>query len=71
MGIIVGVGIGFMHYIGMSTMQMKPKLINHPGLFLVSLVVAISLAILSMFIQFHLKSNTWKIHPLFIFRFLA
>lgn len=65
-GVLVGVGIGFMHYMGMSAMQMKPKLLYDPILFLVSLVVAISLAILSLFIQFRLKNNTWKIRPLYL-----
>lgn len=65
-GVLVGAGIGFMHYMGMSAMQMKPKLMYDPILFLVSLVVAISLAILSLFIQFRLKNSTWKIRPLYL-----
>lgn len=65
-GVVVGAGIGFMHYMGMSAMQMTPKLMYDPFLFLVSLVVAISLAILSIVIQFRLKSNIWKIRPIYL-----
>ncbi|MCG6141013.1 MHYT domain-containing protein [Leptospira mtsangambouensis] len=60
-GILVGAGIGFMHYMGMAAMEMRPKLMYDPYLFLVSLVVAISLAILSILIQFRLKESKLKI----------
>lgn len=57
---IVGSGIGFMHYMGMAAMEMRPKLMYDPLLFSVSLVVAISLAILSIFIQFRTKKKKFK-----------
>ncbi|MCW7492342.1 PAS domain S-box protein [Leptospira sp. 2 VSF19] len=60
-GILVGAGIGFMHYMGMAAMEMRPKLLYDPYLFLISLVVAISLAILSILIQFRLKETKLKI----------
>ncbi|MCW7489913.1 PAS domain S-box protein [Leptospira meyeri] len=60
-GIIVGAGIGFMHYMGMAAMEMRPRLMYDPYLFLLSLVVAISLAILSILIQFRLKDSKLKI----------
>lgn len=60
-GILVGAGIGFMHYMGMAAMEMRPKLMYDPYLFFVSLVVAISLAILSILIQFRLKESKLKI----------
>ncbi|MCT8332699.1 PAS domain S-box protein [Leptospira sp. 85282-16] len=60
-GILVGAGIGFMHYMGMAAMEMRPKLMYDPYLFFISLVVAISLAILSIFIQFRLKETKLKI----------
>ncbi|MBL0956546.1 MAG: PAS domain S-box protein [Leptospira sp.] len=65
-GILVGVGIGFMHYMGMSAMQMKPKLMYDPILFLISLVVAIALSILSIFIQFRLKNSNLKIRSFYL-----
>lgn len=60
-GILVGAGIGFMHYMGMAAMEMRPKLMYDPYLFVVSLIVAISLAILSIFIQFRLKETKLNI----------
>ncbi|MCW7477699.1 PAS domain S-box protein [Leptospira bandrabouensis] len=60
-GILVGAGIGFMHYMGMAAMEMRPKLLYEPYLFLISLIVAISLAILSILIQFRLKETKLKI----------
>ncbi|TGK86840.1 PAS domain S-box protein [Leptospira noumeaensis] len=65
-GIIVGAGIGFMHYMGMAAMDMRPKLMYDPYLFLVSLVVAISFAILSIFIQFRLKNSNLKIRSFYL-----
>lgn len=60
-GVLVGAGIGFMHYMGMAAMEMRPRLMFDPYLFLVSLVVAISLAITSIFLQFRLKNSNLKI----------
>ncbi|TGM56851.1 MHYT domain-containing protein [Leptospira vanthielii] len=65
-GFIVGSGIGFMHYMGMAAMEMRPKLMYDPLLFFVSLVVAISLAILSIFIQFRLKKRNFKIKNIYL-----
>ncbi|EMY61027.1 MHYT domain-containing protein [Leptospira terpstrae] len=65
-GVIVGSGIGFMHYMGMAAMEMRPKLMYDPLLFSVSLVVAISLAILSIFIQFRLKKRNLKIKNIYL-----
>ncbi|EOQ96558.1 PAS domain S-box protein [Leptospira wolbachii serovar Codice str. CDC] len=65
-GVIVGAGIGFMHYMGMAAMEMRPKLMYDPLLFVVSLVVAISLAILSIFIQFRLKKRNLKIKNIYL-----
>ncbi|MDF3820454.1 PAS domain S-box protein [Leptospira sp. 96542] len=60
-GVMVGSGIGAMHYMGMAAMEMSPKLLYDPFLFLVSLVVAITLAIFSIFIQFRLKTSQFKL----------
>ncbi|TGL37550.1 PAS domain S-box protein [Leptospira perdikensis] len=65
-GILVGAGIGFMHYMGMAAMEMRPRLMYDPYLFLVSLVVAISFAILSIFIQFRLKNSNLKIRSFYL-----
>lgn len=47
-GIIVGAGIGLMHYMGMSAMQMHAALRFDPVLFALSLLVAVALATLSI-----------------------
>ncbi|TGM48386.1 PAS domain S-box protein [Leptospira biflexa] len=65
-GILVGVGIGSMHYMGMSAMVMKPKLKYDPFLFLVSLFVAITLSILSLYLQFRLKNSQLKLRSIYL-----
>ncbi|WP_413699524.1 MHYT domain-containing protein [Psychromonas sp. KJ10-10] len=56
-GILVGSGIGAMHYIGMATMEMAPLLRYNLGMFLVSILVAIGLAILALWVSFGLKKS--------------
>ncbi|TGN11080.1 MHYT domain-containing protein [Leptospira ilyithenensis] len=60
-GTIVGSGIGAMHYMGMAAMDMSPKLLYDPYLFLLSLVVAITLAILALYIRFGLKDIRFQL----------
>jgi len=47
-GIVLGSGIGIMHYTGMAAMQMDAFLRYDLGLFLLSIVVAVILAIISL-----------------------
>lgn len=54
-GVLVGVGIGLMHYGGMAAMQMAPVLRYDPWWFLGSLVVAVVLAVLALWIRFELN----------------
>lgn len=54
-GIMVGVGIGAMHYIGMAAMIMAPELRYEPVYFTLSIVVAIALATLALWISFGLR----------------
>ncbi|MFJ5444936.1 PAS domain S-box protein [Methylobacillus methanolivorans] len=61
-GIVVGTGIGMMHYSGMLAMNMTPLLRFNLAGFLISLLVAISLATVALWVVFYLKRN--KIHPL-------
>ena len=56
-GILVGSGIGTMHYVGMAAMEMAPLLRYNLPMFLVSIVVAISLAILALWISFGLDKK--------------
>lgn len=51
-GVLMGSGIGLMHYTGMAAMQMQPMLLYDPVMFVVSILVAVSLAMLSLWIRF-------------------
>lgn len=53
-GVLVGLGIGAMHYSGMAAMRMAPALRYEPVTFLVSILVAVALAILALWIRFRL-----------------
>jgi PAS domain S-box-containing protein len=54
-GIAVGAGIGAMHYTGMAAMQMAPALRYDPLIFGLSIVVAVALAILALWVRFRLQ----------------
>ncbi|CCK76946.1 Sensor protein [Oleispira antarctica RB-8] len=58
-GILMGSGIGTMHYTGMAAMEMAPLLRYDLRMFALSIVVAVSLAILALWIRFGLIS-LWK-----------
>ncbi|OKY26894.1 MHYT domain-containing protein [Thalassotalea sp. PP2-459] len=53
-GVLVGAGIGTMHYSGMAAMEMAPLLRYEPWMFALSIVVAVTLAMLSLWIYFGL-----------------
>jgi NO-binding membrane sensor protein with MHYT domain len=55
--ILMGAGIGAMHYAGMAAMEPEALLRYRPSLFLLSLVVAVALAFISLSIRFHLRAN--------------
>lgn len=57
-GIGLGVGIGVMHYTGMAAMQMPAQLYHALDLFLLSLLVAIGLGILSVY-AYRLCRQEW------------
>ena len=56
-GTLVGAGIGTMHYLGMAAMEMNAQLRYHPGWFLASILVAVVLAVLALWIRFGLARN--------------
>ncbi|MGJ8692628.1 MAG: MHYT domain-containing protein [Thalassotalea sp.] len=56
-GVLVGAGIGTMHYVGMAAMEMAPLLRYDLLMFCISILVAVSLAILSLWISFGLDKN--------------
>ena len=51
-GALVGLGVGAMHYTGMAALQMASVLRYDPAYFLLSLVVAVLLAVLALWIRF-------------------
>ncbi|NVM75668.1 hypothetical protein FHW83_001455 [Duganella sp. SG902] len=55
-GVLVGAGIGAMHYTGMAAMQMALDLRYDPFMFGLSIVVAVVLATLALWIRFGLRT---------------
>lgn len=62
-GVLVGSGIGAMHYSGMAAMRMAPLLRYDPWWFALSLLLAIGLAMLALWIRFGLERSS-RLHPL-------
>ncbi|WP_137009494.1 MHYT domain-containing protein [Aquitalea aquatilis] len=56
-GTLVGSGIGIMHYSGMAAMNMAPQLRYDPLWFAASIMVAVLLSTLALWIRFGLDSN--------------
>ena len=56
-GVLVGGGIGAMHYVGMAALQMGPVLRYDPGFFTLSIAVAVVLAELALWIRFALREH--------------
>jgi PAS domain S-box-containing protein len=54
-GVLLGAGIGTMHYSGMAALRMSALVAYDPQLFAVSIVVAVALAILALWIEFGLR----------------
>ncbi|HEY2346114.1 MAG TPA: MHYT domain-containing protein [Xanthomonadaceae bacterium] len=62
-GVLVGGGIGAMHYTGMAAMVMAPQLRYDFWLFALSIVVAVVLAILALWIRFGVRSGLSRLSP--------
>lgn len=58
-GVLVGSGIGTMHYTGMAAMEMAPLLRYNLPMFALSIIVAVVMAMLSLWIRFGLHT-LWK-----------
>jgi PAS domain S-box-containing protein len=70
-GVLMGLGVGAMHYVGMAAMEMAPLLRYDFPLFFLSLIVAILLAILALWIRFALQAmQTWR-PSLLVINFIA
>jgi len=55
-GVVVGAGIGVMHYAGMAGMRMGLELHYNPYVFALSIVVAVVLATLALWVRFGLRN---------------
>jgi PAS domain S-box-containing protein len=60
-GVVVGAGIGIMHYAGMAGMRMGLELHYDPAMFLLSIVVAVVLATLALWVRFGLSSLSHRL----------
>jgi len=56
-GTLVGAGIGAMHYMGMAAMEMAVALRYDPLMFALSIVVAVSLAVLALWVRFGVQDS--------------
>ncbi|MBZ9612404.1 MHYT domain-containing protein [Rheinheimera maricola] len=54
-GVLVGAGIGTMHYLGMAAMQMSVALRYDLAMFLLSIFVAVLLAVVALWVRFGLR----------------
>jgi len=63
-GVLVGAGIGTMHYAGMAAMDMAVALRYDLPMFLLSILVAVVLAVLALWVRFGLKRL--RISPLWL-----
>ncbi|MBP1207331.1 PAS domain S-box-containing protein [Duganella sp. 1411] len=61
-GLLVGAGIGAMHYTGMAAMRMDLALRYDPAMFALSIVVAVVLATLALWIRFGLRNLRGRLH---------
>jgi two-component system, sensor histidine kinase and response regulator len=62
-GVLMGIGIAAMHYIGMDAMRL-PAMCNYsPGLVALSVVLAIAISLVALWLTFHLREEsnvTWS-----------
>jgi len=66
-GVLVGAGIGVMHYLGMAAMHMIPVLRYDPWYFALSIVVAVVLAVAALWMRFRLRRfRRWRIGGLLL-----
>lgn len=65
-GLLVGAGIGAMHYTGMAAMRLNAQLRYDPGWFAASIVVAVLLAMLALWIRFGLEGRLRQAHAVIL-----
>jgi signal transduction histidine kinase/ActR/RegA family two-component response regulator len=57
-GLLLGVGINAMHYVGMAAMRMQPSIVYAPWLVAASVAIAIAAATAALWIGFRLRGGT-------------
>jgi len=65
-GVLTGAGIGAMHYTGMAAMRTNLDLHYDPAMFALSIVVAVALATLAIWIRFGVRSLRRHVRPSFL-----
>ena len=68
-GVLMGLAIAAMHYVGMAAMLMAPGIVYHPVYFVLSVLIAIAAATAALFIAFHLSRHPHG--PLLLYRLVA
>lgn len=56
-GVVMGIGIASMHYVGMAAMRMSPAIAYDAGLYLLSILIAIAASIAALWISFTLRAD--------------
>ena len=58
--VLLGSGIGAMHYSGMAAMRFDGMVRYDPGLFILSLIVAVTLAWIALVLRLRLRGRAWS-----------
>ena len=61
-GVLMGLGIGTMHYAGMAAMRLDAVIYYSPGVFFMSIVFAVGLAILALYTKFVVQGPQRRSH---------
>jgi NO-binding membrane sensor protein with MHYT domain len=65
-GTLTGLGVATMHYTGMMAMQMPARISYEPGLFGLSLVIAVVASTAALWLAFNLRGNLQRFGSAFI-----
>lgn len=60
----IGLGIATMHYVGMTAMHSNASVYYHPGLFALSIVIAIGAALAALLLAWYLRDGAGMLHQL-------
>jgi two-component system sensor histidine kinase/response regulator len=62
-GVLMGIGIAAMHYIGMDAMRLAAMCHYAPGLVILSVVLAIVISLIALWLTFHLREESKATGP--------